>query len=101
QSLIRNLSCGDYISRTYEPFTLWVGPEMLYIITAPKDVAEVFKKADVLDWNGHLNQIFLNFGMNPESLRQAWIKLNNADARYLAVNPQQLPLTRLVEKIYA
>ncbi|KAL8835941.1 MAG: hypothetical protein Q9176_006625 [Flavoplaca citrina] len=91
----------DYIGRTYEPFALQVGPEMLYIITAPKDVAEVFKKVDVLGWDGHLNQIFLNFGMNPESLRQAWIKPNHADARYLAVNPQHLSLIRLVERIYA
>ncbi|KAL8993147.1 MAG: hypothetical protein Q9169_006568 [Polycauliona sp. 2 TL-2023] len=74
---------------------------MLYIITAPKDVAEVFKKVDALGWDGHLNQIFLNFGMNPESLKQAWMKPAHADARYLSVNPQQLPLIRLVERIYA
>ncbi|KAI4273322.1 MAG: hypothetical protein L6R38_006366 [Xanthoria sp. 2 TBL-2021] len=74
---------------------------MLYIITAPKDVAEVFKRADVLEWDGHLNQIFLNFGMNPESLKQAWLKPSQADARYLGINPQQLSLIRLVERIYA
>ncbi|KAL8812803.1 MAG: hypothetical protein Q9200_000770 [Gallowayella weberi] len=74
---------------------------MLYIITAPKDVAEVFKKVDVLGWDGHLNQIFLNFGMNPESLEQAWLKPNHANAGYLEVNPQRLSLIRLVERIYA
>ena len=78
-----------------------MGPETLYIITAPKDVAEVFKKADVLGWDGHLDQIFLNFGMNPESLKQAWLKPSHADPRYLAINPQRLSLIRLVERIYA
>ncbi|KAL8804075.1 MAG: hypothetical protein Q9182_002788 [Xanthomendoza sp. 2 TL-2023] len=91
----------EYIGRTYEPFALQVGPETLYIVTAPKDVAEVFKKADVLGWDGHLNQIFLNFGMNPKSLEQAWLKPNQVNARYLQVNPQQLSLIRLVERIYA
>jgi len=61
----------DYMGRKYEPFALQVGPEMLYIVTAPKDVAEVYKKADVLARDGHLNQLFLNFGFNAESLKRA------------------------------
>ncbi len=74
---------------------------MLYIITAPKDVVEVYKKADVLAWDGHLNQIFLNFGFNAESLKKAWLKPVNADLRYRTVNPHQLSLIHLVESIYA
>lgn len=91
----------DYIGRTYEPFTLQVGPEMLYIITAPKDVAEVYRKADVLAWDDHLNQLFLNFGFNAESLKRAWLKPIIADPRYKAVNPNQLSLIHLIESIYA
>lgn len=74
---------------------------MLYIITAPKDVTEVYKKADVLAWDGHLNQIFLNFGFNPDSLKRAWLKPVEVDGRYKTVNPHQLPLIRFVESIYA
>ena len=92
---------SDYIGRTYEPFALQVGPEMLYIVTAPKDVAEVYKKAEFLGWDGHLNQIFLNFGFNAESLKRAWLKPIDASPCYRTVNPHQLSLIRLIESIYA
>lgn len=92
---------SDYFGRTYEPFALQVGPEMIYIVTAPKDVAEVYKKPNVLAWDGHLNQLFLNFGYNAESLKRAWMKPVNIDSRYKTVNPHQLPLIHLVENIYA
>lgn len=81
---------SDHIGRTYEPFAPQVGPEMLYIVTAPKDVAEVYKKADVLAWDGHLNQIFLNFCFNAKSLKRAWLKPVTADPRYITVNRHQL-----------
>lgn len=92
---------SDYTGRTHEPFALQVGPEMLYIVTAPKDVAEVYKKPNVLAWDGHLHQIFLNFGFNPESLKRAWLKPVDANTRYKTVNPHQLSLIRLIESIYA
>ena len=92
---------SDFTGRTYEPFAIQVGPEVLYIITAPKDVAEVYKKSETLGWNGHLNQIFLNFGFNADSLKLAWLKPVNADSRYKAVNPNQLSLIHLIESIYA
>ena len=74
---------------------------MIYIVTAPKDVAEVYKKPNVLAWDGHLNQIFLNFGFNAESLKRAWVKPIDIDSRYKTVNPNGLPLIRLIESIYA
>lgn len=74
---------------------------MIYIVTEPKDVAEVFKKPDVFEWNGHLNQLFLNFGFDAASLKRAWLKPVNADSRYKTVNPHQLSLIRLIETIYA
>ena len=92
---------SDFMGRTYEPFALQVGPEILYIITAPKDVTEVYRKADVLAWDGHLNQIFLNFGFGPESLKLAWMKPVDADSRYKSVNPYQMPFIPFIESIYA
>ena len=95
---------SDYTGRTHEPIALQVGPETLYIITSPQDVAQVFKRADVLVWEGHLNQIFLNFGFNAESLKLAWLKPVDGDARYIhnnPVNPKQLSLIHLIENIYA
>lgn len=55
-------------------------------------------------WEGHLNQIFLNFGFNPESLKLAWIKPVKGDPFYVEnnpVNPKQLSLIHLIENIYA
>lgn len=72
----------------------------MYIITAPKDVAEVFKKPDALAWDDHLNQLFLNFGFNPESLKRAWLKPVDLDSRYESINPHRLPLIKFVESIY-
>ena len=92
---------SDYIGRTYEPFALQVVPENIYIVTAPKDVAEVYKKADVLKWDGHINQIFLNFGFDAESLKRAWLKPVDVDSRYETFNLHQQPLIRLIESIYA
>lgn len=92
---------SDYFGRSHEPFALQVGPEKLYIVTAPKDVAEVYKKADVLGWDGHLNQLFLNFGFNAKSLQRAWVKPVSVEPRYKTVNPHQLSLIHLIESVYA
>lgn len=76
----------------------------MYIITLPQDVAEVFKRADVLVWEGHLNQLFLNFGFNAESLKLAWLKPEDGDSRYVHYNPvssMQLCLIHVIENIYA
>lgn len=74
----------------------------MYVITSPPDVAEAFKRADSLGWEGHLNDIFRNFGMNPESLRLSWMKPTASDyGPENSVNPQLLPLIRLIENIYA
>ena len=61
----------------------------------------MYKKPNVLAWDGHLNQLFLNFGYDAESLKRAWMKPVNIDSRYKTVNPHQLPLIHLVESIYA
>ena len=92
----------DYTKRTNEPFALQIGPETMYIITSPQDVAEAFKRVDSLGWEGHLNDIFRNFGMSSESLRISWMKPAPADyGPDNSVNPTLLPLIRLIENIYA
>ncbi len=53
---------------------------------------------------GHLNQIFLNSGFGPESLRVAWIKPVKGDPNYVEnnpVNPNQLSILHLIENIHA
>ncbi len=70
----------------------------------PEDVTEVYRKADVLVWEGHLKQFFLNSGFDPKSLRVAWIKPVKGDPIYVEnnpVNPNQLSLIHLIENIYA
>lgn len=42
------MQISDYFERTYEPFGLQLGNKIIYIITAPKDIAEIFKKPDIL-----------------------------------------------------
>ena len=61
----------------------------------------MYKKADVLAWDAHLNQVFLNFGFNAESLKRAWGNPVDADSRYISVNPHQVSLIHLIERIYA
>ena len=74
----------------------------MYVITSPQDVAEAFKRVDSLGWEGHLNDSFRNFGMNPESLRLSWTKPTASDyGPDNSVNPQLLPLIRLIESIDA
>ena len=76
----------------------------MYIVTSPQDVGDVFKKPNVLGWDGHLNQIFLNFGFNPESLKLAWLKPIDGGSCYIPndpVNPKHLSLIHFIESIYA
>ena len=61
----------------------------------------MYKKADVLAWDDYLNELCLNFGVEAESLKRAWLKPVNADSRYLSVNPHQLPFIHLLESIFA
>ena len=92
------------MGRTYEPFALQVGLETVYIVTAPKDVSEVLRKADTLQWHEHLNQIFLNFGFDPKSLKRAWMKPVEKSPLCFGnnpVNPKQLSIIHFVENIYA
>ena len=77
-----------------------MGSETLYIVTAPSDVTEVYRKPDDLAWEPHLNQLFLNFGFNPESLKRAWERPIITDPHYGEINPQHHSLIHLTERIY-
>ena len=51
-----------------------------------------------------MNQLFLNFGFNAESLKLAWLKPVEGNSSYIhnnSVNPNGLSLIRLIESIYA
>jgi hypothetical protein len=93
----------NYTGRTHEPFALQVGSKKFYIVTAPQDVAEVYRKVATLNWDGHLNQILTNFGFKGDALKLAWHKPIPGEKCYVhknPVNPKQLSLIHLIEEVY-
>jgi hypothetical protein len=72
-------------------------------VTAPQDVADVYKNVATLNWDGHLNQILTNFGFKGDALKLAWHKPLDGDSCYVhknPVNPKQLSLIHLIEEVY-
>ncbi|KAF7908167.1 uncharacterized protein EAF01_003922 [Botrytis porri] len=93
----------DYTGRTHEPFALQVASQLFYIVTGPKDVAEVYRNVATLSWDGHLSQILSNFGFTGKALKLAWHVPIPGDKCYMhknPVNPKQLSLVKLIEEVY-
>ncbi|PQE02868.1 cytochrome P450 protein [Rutstroemia sp. NJR-2017a BBW] len=93
----------DFTRRTHEPFALQVGFNKFYIVTGPRDVAEVYRKVSTLNWDGHLTQVLTNFGFKGSALDLAWHKPIPGEKCYVhknPVNPKQLPLIKVIEEIY-
>ncbi|KAL9012109.1 MAG: hypothetical protein Q9173_003108 [Seirophora scorigena] len=87
----------------YLGILLSVLTQKLYIITAPEDVAAAFKTTTSLNFDGHLNELLINFGFEGEALRLAWYEARPGDPRYLPeslVTPRQKSLNRLTEEVY-
>ncbi len=80
-----------------------VGRTKFYVVTAPQDVAQVYKNVTTLNWDGHLNQILYNFGFKQEALKLAWHEPIVGEPCYIyknAINPKQRSLIHLIEEIY-
>ncbi|KAI9718837.1 MAG: hypothetical protein M1828_006526 [Chrysothrix sp. TS-e1954] len=98
---VRDIS--DYTYRTHEIYAIKVWKQKLYIITAPADVAAAFKNTTSLNFDGHLNELLINFGFQDEALRLAWHVAKPGEACYLTdelVKPRQESLNRLTEEVY-
>ena len=75
----------------------------MYVVTDPEDVAAAYKNNTALNFDGHLNELLINYGFKGEALRLSWHLPMPGDACYLPnnpVNPQQKSLNRLTEEIY-
>lgn len=93
----------DYTGRTHEIYAIKVWRQKLYIITGPDDVAAAFRNNTSLNFDGHLNELLVNFNFKGEALKLAWHVPQPGDSCYLPenpVNPQQLSLNRLTEEVY-
>ncbi|KAL8935732.1 MAG: hypothetical protein Q9216_005285 [Gyalolechia sp. 2 TL-2023] len=97
------LGSANYTGRTHEIYAVQVVGQKLYIITAPDDVAAAFRNTTSLNFDGHLNELLINFGFEGEALRLAWYEAQQGDSRYLPetlVSPRQRSLNRLTEEVY-
>ncbi|KAL2038879.1 hypothetical protein N7G274_008401 [Stereocaulon virgatum] len=93
----------DYTGRTHEIYAIKVWRQKLYIITAPEDVAAAFRNNTSLNFDGHLNELLVNFGFKGEALRLAWYEAKPGESCYLPddlITPRQKSLNRLTEEVY-
>ena len=94
---------SDYTGRTHESYAIKVWRQKLYIITAPQDVAATFINNTSLNFDGHLNELLVNFGFKGEALRLSWHTPQPGESCYLLdnpVNPEQRSLIHLTEEVY-
>ena len=75
----------------------------MYIVTDPQDVAAAYKNNSALNFDGHLNELLINYGIGGEALRLSWHVPQPGDSCYIPnnpINPEQKSLNRLTEEIY-
>ena len=75
----------------------------MYIVTGPEDVAAAFRNNTSLNFDGHLNELLVNFGFKGEALRLAWHVAQPGESCYLPddlITPRQKSLNRLTEEVY-
>ncbi|CAI6091935.1 unnamed protein product [Clonostachys chloroleuca] len=77
----------NYTNRSHEIFTIQMLGKKLYIVTAPEDVAAVYKNTVSLGFDGHLNDLLVSFGFGEEALRKAWHTPTPGDHNYIPNNP--------------
>lgn len=68
-------------------------------MTAPQDVADVYRNVNTLNWDGHLNQILTNFGFKGDCLKLAWHKPIDGDPphkspRHEPTKPSEMSIRR-------
>ncbi|KAF2445325.1 cytochrome P450 [Karstenula rhodostoma CBS 690.94] len=93
----------NYVGRSHAIFGIQTLKRKLYIITDPADVSVAFNNNTALHFDGHLNELLINFGFSGEALRRAWHVPQPGDWCYLpgnAVNPDLISLNRLTEDVY-
>ena len=72
-------------------------------MTDPQDVAAAYRNNTTLNFDGHLNELLINYGFKGEALRLSWHAPQPGDSCYIPnnpVNPEQKSLNRLTEEIY-
>lgn len=75
----------------------------MYVVTKPEDVAAAYKNNTALNFDGHLNELLINYGFKGEALRLSWHVPQPGDACHMPnnpVNPEQKSLNRLTEDVY-
>ncbi|OAL45510.1 cytochrome P450 [Pyrenochaeta sp. DS3sAY3a] len=93
----------EYTGRSHEIFAIQTLKRKLYIITDATDVSVAFNNNTALHFDGHLNELCINFGFSGEALKKAWQIPQPGDSCYLPgnpVNPELLSLNRFTEEIY-
>ncbi|KAI1363651.1 cytochrome P450 [Xylaria arbuscula] len=93
----------NYTKRTHEVYAIQLLLKKLYIITSPADVAAAFRDTVALRFDGHLNELLLNFGFNADAIRRGWHNPKPGDWCYIPnnpINPKQLNFIHLTEDIY-
>ena len=94
---------SDYTGRTREPFSVRVWGRDLYILTRSEDVTAALNNNITMSFDGHLNNLLLNFGIRGEALRLTWLEPKPGDREYLPeglIFPRQKSLIRLTEEVY-
>lgn len=75
----------------------------MYVVTNPPEVAAAYKNNTALNFDGHLNELLINYGFKGDALRLSWHVPQPGDACYIPnnpINPQQKSLNRLKEDVY-
>ncbi|KAF2746362.1 hypothetical protein M011DRAFT_459495 [Sporormia fimetaria CBS 119925] len=62
----------NHIKRTHKIYAVQTLHRKLYIITDPADVAAAFKDNTALHFDGHLNELLVDYGFSGEDLRRSW-----------------------------
>ncbi|KAF2688989.1 cytochrome P450 [Lentithecium fluviatile CBS 122367] len=88
---------------SYEPFSIRVLGERLYIVTAPDDVAMVYNNKVNFSWDAYMEKLLESFGLSELARKVSWHKPQPGPSehpRMRSMNPQYKSLVHLIEDIY-
>ena len=97
------IETSNHFKKSYQPFSVRLLGERLYIVSAPQDVAMVYKNSSTFSWDAYLDRLLDAFGLTADARKLSWTRPEHGqfdDTKMRVINPQSKTLVHLIEDFY-
>lgn len=82
-----------YFRDTKEPYLITLAGESIYVLTSPRDVADVYKNTLTISWYDSIRDLYRWIGLSPSSIEKMW-SAPSIEKKHL--NPKARPSHEMV-----